>query len=258
MKEKIARGILATLLGLALALGTPGWGLADHRDDDDDGHPNRRGQNYAVAVNTEDGESLIEFSFEFLEVDDDTLDEENVAIAYSSCEECRTIAVAFQIVIATSSPSTVTPTNLAIAVNFECTSCESLASAYQFVVGGEGWELTKKGKKALKKIKKTIRELLEDSDDLSLDELQMELDLIAADIRRILAEEMIAVAPEDVEVEESDDDDDGEGDGDDEDTTESPSPEASPEVSPTPEETPTESPAESPTPEESPSETPTP
>jgi putative peptide zinc metalloprotease protein len=257
MKEKIARGILATLVGLALAWGTPGYGLAQERDDDDDDN-GRRGQNYAIAVNTDDGSSLIEFSFQVVTFRGDTLDHTNVAIAYSSCEECRTIAVAFQIVVAMDSPSTVTPTNLALAINFECTSCETFASAYQFVVGGDNLRLTGEGRAALQEIRRRIKDILESSDDMTLDEIQMELDLVAADIRRILAEELVARAPEDVEVEEIDDDE--EGDGDDEGPTQSPSPDASPEtgVSPTPEETLTESPSESPTPEENPTETSTP
>jgi hypothetical protein len=65
----------------------------------------------------------------------DDLRSANVARADSTdCTDCRTVAVAVQAVFATGNPSTVAPTNAAIALNQNCTRCTTYAYAYQYVV----------------------------------------------------------------------------------------------------------------------------
>jgi hypothetical protein len=67
--------------------------------------------------------------------DGDELRSANVARAESTdCTDCRTAAVAVQAVFATKRPSTVAPTNAAIALNQNCLRCTTYAYAYQYVV----------------------------------------------------------------------------------------------------------------------------
>jgi hypothetical protein len=67
--------------------------------------------------------------------DGDELRSANVARADSTdCTDCRTVAVAVQAVVATKRPSTVAPTNAAIALNQNCLRCTTYAYAYQYVV----------------------------------------------------------------------------------------------------------------------------
>src|SRR5204862_5775312 len=68
----------------------------------------------------------------------DVVDEPNGAVAYASCTDCSAIAIAFEIVLVEGNPSTVTPTNVAIAFNENCQTCVAVAEAYQFVLGTGG------------------------------------------------------------------------------------------------------------------------
>src|SRR5688500_9396907 len=81
------------------------------------------GGNTAVAVNTKDDSSVVKFAFQVRRVMNGVVDDSNAAAAVSSCENCTTIAVAIQRVMVMNDPDVVSPTNLAIAMNIECTSC---------------------------------------------------------------------------------------------------------------------------------------
>lgn len=64
----------------------------------------------------------------------DTVANQNVASATSSCVGCRTVAVAVQVVVVEGFPSDFEPHNAAAAENNGCDSCDTLAYAYQIVV----------------------------------------------------------------------------------------------------------------------------
>ncbi len=237
MRMKKLSLFLATLLFLALGV-TPA--LADNHED------GSGDDNIVVAENTHDGSSIFEFAFEITEVTGDVVDAGNLAVAYATCTECRTVAVAIQIVLVFSDPSVVVPENVAIAVNEECDLCETFASAYQFVISTGGpVEFTKEGRKALKEIEKQIKALLKS--DLPLEELQAQIDALMDQVAEILDTQLVPV---------EDDDDDGEDDDDE--TEESPSPTPTPSVSTSTSPTPTPSTSPTPTPTTSSSPTPTP
>ena len=126
----------------------------------------------AVAVNTKDGASVFRLAFSIKKVAGEVVDNANAAVAYSSCESCRTIALSIQIVLVTGNPDTVTPENVAIAINENCTSCETLASAYQWVLGTdeENVRFSPEGRLAINEIRKELRDL--GKSDLPVDELQ--------------------------------------------------------------------------------------
>jgi putative peptide zinc metalloprotease protein len=164
--------ILAALtLALGLAVGAP---AAAHAD------------NTAIAVNTKDGSSVFKFAFAIKHVMGDVVDETNAAVAYASCTECRTTAIAIQIVLVEGDPTTFTPTNAAVAVNYQCTLCNTFAAAYQFVVQGSGpMHFTHQAMRELRNVRKAIRDL----EDQNLDpfELQAALDPLIARIQKVLA-----------------------------------------------------------------------
>jgi hypothetical protein len=58
----------------------------------------------------------------------------NLAAARSRCDDCRTVAVSFQVLLAGGKPTRVSVKNDSVAVNDHCTRCDVLALAYQFVV----------------------------------------------------------------------------------------------------------------------------
>jgi hypothetical protein len=57
----------------------------------------------------------------------------NVAIAYSSCTDCQTFAIALQIDLISEDATTIAPQNAAVAVNDQCTRCYTVARALQYV-----------------------------------------------------------------------------------------------------------------------------
>jgi putative peptide zinc metalloprotease protein len=145
----------------------------------------------AVAINTKDGSELFKFAFQVRRTMKDVVDHTNAAVAYASCTECTTVAIAFQVVLAGGSPTTVTPTNIALAINEQCASCLTAAFAYQFVTAGEGpYRLTPDGRRRIAALRKKLRSL--ENIELTLDELAATLDEAKAELGDILATEVIA------------------------------------------------------------------
>src|SRR3954468_13406266 len=105
MTTTLRRLALVALFALAIPVGlAPAAALAQ--------------DNSAVAINTKDDSSLFKLAFSIKEVGGEVVDQTNAAVAYASCKECQTVAIAIQVLIVTTeSPDVLTPTNLAVAVN---------------------------------------------------------------------------------------------------------------------------------------------
>jgi len=150
--------------------------------------------NKAEAVASGAGDSVIDLAFSVRENASEVIDETNSAVAYANCEACRAVAIAFQIVIVQGDPNTVTPTNVAVAVNNECPGCSTLAIAYQFVVGrGEPVEFTPQGLARLEKIRKEFAKLEGEYANLTNEQILARTDAFAAEIRDILATELVPI-----------------------------------------------------------------
>jgi putative peptide zinc metalloprotease protein len=97
--------------------------------------PPGEGDNQALAVNTEDGSVAYDVSFSLVWVEEgDAALNRNEAYAAASCRDCRTVAVAFQVVLLVGSVDVVVPQNLSTAVNYACLECVTYALATQLVV----------------------------------------------------------------------------------------------------------------------------
>jgi putative peptide zinc metalloprotease protein len=161
----------------------------------------------AVAVNTKDGATVIRFAFAIKRIGKDAVESTNAAVAFASCDSCTTIAISIQVVLITGDPNVVTPTNLAIAINYECTFCETLASAYQYVLSTGGpVHFTPEGQKAINDIRKELHELLKA--DLPIVELQARLDELMRRLGEVLENELVA-SGKSGEAASRDDDDEG-------------------------------------------------
>ncbi|HEX2046788.1 MAG TPA: hypothetical protein VHF27_03430 [Acidimicrobiales bacterium] len=163
----VARLLLVALLAHSVLLAAPA--SAQTQD------------NSAVAVNTKDGKSVFKLAFKVKKVTGD-VDATNTAVAYSSCTDCRTVAAAIQVVLVAGDADSATPENVAVGINYQCTECETLAAAYQFVFGdGQELEFTKEGKEKLHELKKRLQDLKK-RDDLTIEELAVEIAAIAAEV----------------------------------------------------------------------------
>lgn len=177
--------------------------------DGDDERRNGPKDNQAVAEAGGAGDSVLDIAFSVRETASEVVDETNTAVAYANCEACRAVAIAFQIVIVQGSPDTVTPQNVAIAVNDRCPDCSVLAISYQFVIGrGEPLEFTKQGRKRLEQLRKQFERLERDFDKLTNDEIRARTDGFATEIRDILANDLVPARPRDDGDDQNDENDD--------------------------------------------------
>ena len=175
------RRLTIALLTLLLAAGFAAKRPADARAD-----------NTAIAINTKDGTALFKFALSVKRVAGDVVDNGNAAVAVASCESCQTVAVAIEIVLVTGDPSVVTPTNLALAMNIECTLCETMASAYQFVFGnGDNMRFTAEGRRLLAQIRQDFHDLRKESENLTLEEINARVKALVDRIREVLRNELV-------------------------------------------------------------------
>jgi putative peptide zinc metalloprotease protein len=146
--------------------------------------------NTAIAINTKDGTDIFKLAFKIARVNQDIVDQSNAAVAFNSCEDCQSIAIAFQIVLIFSDPAVVSSENLALALNYECDSCIAFASAYQWLLTTDGpVHLTAAGNGRIAELRKRLRDLA--NADLTADQLRAELDEIRDEVADILATELV-------------------------------------------------------------------
>jgi putative peptide zinc metalloprotease protein len=96
--------------------------------------PMSEGDNRAMVINTQDGSTVYDLAFAFVWVtDDEPVGHRNDAIAYASCKDCTSVAVAFQVILIVGQVDEIIPVNVAEAGNFDCESCTTHALAVQLV-----------------------------------------------------------------------------------------------------------------------------
>jgi putative peptide zinc metalloprotease protein len=152
-------------------------------------HGGKPGDNLALAINEKDGATVVDVAFSIRRVMSDVVDNQNVALAYSSCTSCTTVAIAFQILIVIGEPDTFSPVNMAVAVNAGCNLCNTLASAYQFAFGADaGFRFTKRGLREILEIKRQVKRLAKSGKPIT--EIQAGIDALADRLKGILEREL--------------------------------------------------------------------
>lgn len=206
--RRMTRAAIAGLVVVLVAAG-PGqaaWGQTDI---------NRNDKNDATAVNTTDGASIFRLAFSIAQVTDGVVDQENLAVAYASCTDCRTVALAFQVVIVVGDADYVAPVNQAGALNDKCTECLTFASATQIVIRvDEPVTLTPEGWRRAALLGMRMAALEKQMDQLTPAQLAAEVNAIEQELIAILDTELVPVRSQG-----GDDDRGGDQDGDDSTTT---------------------------------------
>ena len=176
------RLLAATLAATLLWVGVPTTASAEEAAAGAD--------NAAVAVNTKDGSDVFRLAFHVNRVMSDVVDSGNAAVAFASCTDCQTVAIAIQVVLIMSDPAVVTPENLALAVNLECSACDTLASAYQLVLTTGGpVRFTPEGYRRLAEIRRQLLALRHSG--LSAAELQARVKELTDQLRQVVLTEMV-------------------------------------------------------------------
>jgi len=92
------------------------------------------GDNQARVINTRDGATEVDVRSAFLWIrNGDKVDQRNEAYAFARCTGCRSVAVAFQVVLIVGHSEVIQPANAAVALSYACNSCVTHAVAVQFV-----------------------------------------------------------------------------------------------------------------------------
>ena len=92
------------------------------------------GNNIVTVVNRTDSAIKSDGRVRLTQVHGPGVGSTDRAFAYSSCVHCETLAVALQIVLRNPDGNNVQPRNEAIAINYQCTGCQTGAIAIQDVI----------------------------------------------------------------------------------------------------------------------------
>jgi putative peptide zinc metalloprotease protein len=177
-RNRIFRGLVVIAAGLAIFAGLQA--VPANAGDD----------NAAIAINTRDGSSVFSVRLSITRQNGDVVTASNAAIAYASCTDCQTTAIAFQAVLVNGSPSDFEPSNIAIALNVDCDHCTTFADAYQYVVQHYGQvRFTAAGSQQLAQIRRDLQALR--TSDLSTDDLQARLDQLSQEFADVLANDVV-------------------------------------------------------------------
>ena len=201
--------------------------------------------NQARAVNTIDGSRLFELAFDIQRVSGgDPLLHQNVAQALASCQACRTIAIAVQVVIVMGSPDLAMPVNVAQSINSVCTACQTLALAWQLIVTTPGEvELTQDALRRIQEIERELQAL--EASDAPVEDIRAAADRLLDDLRETVLTGLEATGPPGAQESQTE-------------SAPEPQPTATAEPSPEPEPTAEPSPEPTPVPEETAEPEPTP
>ncbi len=119
----------------------------------------------------------------------DSVTASNAAVAYTSCDGCRAVALSFQVVVADGGPTTLDVGNLALAMTENCTGCESVAVAYQLVLASDRrLRLTSDGHQALADLRRDLRRL--SRSDLEPMQIQQQAEALMGEVADVLATEL--------------------------------------------------------------------
>ena len=149
--------------------------------------------NVASATTETDGTRTSDFAWDVTQQRSGDVDELNSATAAAQCTDCGATAIAFQVVLASGTPQTVAPRNLAVALNDRCTRCVAVAEARQFVrVFDRPVKPTAAGREELANVHQDLRELA--GRDLPPAELHAAVEQDAARVQAVLATDVVPKA----------------------------------------------------------------
>jgi hypothetical protein len=148
-------------------------------------------ENVATAITEQDESRVFDFAWDVSrQRGDGVVDHVNAATARARCIRCGATAIAFQIVLVSGSPTTVTPRNTAEAINLECTECTVVAEARQFVrVVPAPVRFTGAGRAVLADVRQQLGAL--EAANLPVDELHQAVETQEARVLGVLQSELV-------------------------------------------------------------------
>jgi hypothetical protein len=102
------------------------------------------------------------------------------------------VAISIDVVLASGDATTVTPVNEAIAINEDCSSCDTLAAAYQFVYALDTkLKFTADGEQQLAAIRQQLEQLR--NSGLTVDQISADVQTLMGQLSDVLNQQLIAV-----------------------------------------------------------------
>lgn len=93
---------------------------------------NAGGKNVVQVINRSDGAFRVDGKVQLNRIPAPNAGPVNLALAYSECTNCQTLALALQINLISTHTNNVQPQNAATAVNVQCSGCLTVAHAIQY------------------------------------------------------------------------------------------------------------------------------
>jgi putative peptide zinc metalloprotease protein len=150
--------------------------------------PTSEGDNRAVVINTEDGSTAYDLAFAFVWVTDgEPIRHRNDALAYASCRDCKSVAVAFQVILVIGQVDEIVPVNVSEAGNFDCEACTTHALAVQLIATLRG-EPDEQVLAALGEVWASLEQLEANAQSLSIEQMYTWLRHVEVRILSILAD----------------------------------------------------------------------
>jgi len=147
-----------------------------------------RVDNAAVSVNTTDGTSVFHLDFTIVR----SASVSNLALAVTTCADCRSTAIAVQIDLVSPIPAVLTASNAAVAVTSGCTSCNAIAAAFQYVVASDQrLTLSHAGREAVRSIEHQLAAL--QATTLSPVDVTAQVESLAGQLGQVLATDLVPV-----------------------------------------------------------------
>jgi putative peptide zinc metalloprotease protein len=148
--------------------------------------------NSAVSVNTTDNTSVFHLAFTIVRSSGPAVSVSNVALAFTSCTNCRSVAIAIQVDLVWPVPTQLTAANMAVAVTSGCTTCDAVAAAFQYVIAsGQPMRLSKTGRREVAQIERQLRALRWSG--LSGADLMASVNNLAAQLGNVLSTQLVPV-----------------------------------------------------------------
>jgi hypothetical protein len=145
-----------------------------------------------VSVNTTDNTSVFHLGFTIVRSSGASVAVSNVALAVTSCADCSSTAIAIQVDLVWPVPLTLTATNVAVAVNSGCATCDALSFAFQYVIASnQRMTLTRRGRHEVAQIEQALAAL--QSSGLSGSALTASVTGLATQLGGVLNTELVAV-----------------------------------------------------------------
>jgi len=139
-------------------------------------------------VNTTDGSTVYDVAFALVWADGDSVTNRNEAYAFASCSGCRTVAIAFQVVLVVGDANVAIPQNLSGAVNYSCARCLTYALAQQLVLTVPG-DLSPAARQRLETLWQQIEAFSSGIQGVPLDQIRDRLLAFESQIRDLVVAE---------------------------------------------------------------------